>query len=357
MEVITQENNTGDLTRKFVRDGVAGNVEIVYEMIRVIRNSVSYDIVVEHLAKDLLKNKGMTSYSPTINQLTAIYDFVKSNVKYIQDPAGLIESIKSAKVTLADGYGDCDDLTNTVATLVGDLGFEKVCIVMARYSEDNPTFEHVYPVVYDKGERYVLDASLPNGKVNDEVEAVEIREISIFDDVPGLDGLTGIFNNLKYHTKKLGRAAVETLPMVGEFLPLGFVAGKAFATGAQLLNQSHGQPLSINATGSKIIQELDKIIVSLIQSRTAFDLAKSHALQIASQLGAVERSNSTDTVEAYQAVKSTIENKLNFIKNFESFAAEHDIKIVHLSPHGILCVGALGASVGAYALYKLWKGR
>lgn len=356
MELDTQENLTGPLSRSFVRDGVPGNYEIVFEMVRVIRNAVDYDIGLKHLAASLIANKHLNSYSTPLDQLTAIYNFVQSNVEYIQDGAGLIENIKSARVTISDSYGDCDDLTDTVASLVGCLGFEDVRIALAKYSTTDTSFVHVYPVVYINGQRIPMDASLPKPyKIGDEVTAIEIKEIPVFENVQGLDGISGLFNNLKYHGKRLGKTAIETIPTAAEFLPLGFVSGHAFATGARLLNHSISGEMSLNAVGSKINQELDKIIVCLIRSQIAIDMAKSYALQVSSQLSAV--SNGRDNRKVYDAVKGSIQTRLEFINSFETFAKENHIPVVKLNPTAMLAAGVAGAGVGVYVLYKVWKDR
>lgn len=356
MEVLTQENNTGAITRKFVRSGVAGNYEIVYEMIRVIRNSVNYDIGLEHFTKQLLTSHNLDSHSPQIDQLQMVFDFVRSNIKYTLDKAGLIESIKSARTTIADGYGDCDDLTNTIASMTGLLGFEDVRIAMARYSENDTAFSHVYPVIYTTDKKRIpMDASLPDAKLGREVKAIEIKEISVFQDVKGLDGIGGLFNNLLHSGKKLGRVAVDLVPQAAFYLPLGFVSSHALATGAQLLNHTAGKELSLNATASKINKELDKIIVDLIRSRIALDMAKPQALQFASQLSAVEKGR--DDLEIYNTVKSSIQKRLEFISNFEAFAKMHNIKVVYLNPSAMLATGLAGAGFGCYMLYKVWDNK
>lgn len=355
MEVTLQENSTGPLSRLFVRDGVAGNHEIIFEMIRMIRNSVNYDLGLKKLTADLLVNKKLDSYSPAEKQLNAIYVFVKSNVKYIQDQAGLIESIKSARVTLADGYGDCDDLTNTVAAMVGCIGFEDVKIAMAKYLPTDTSFVHVYPVVYVDGKRFVMDATLPNGELGAEVKSSEVKEISIFADVEGLDGVSGLFNNIKYNSKKVGKAVIEGMPIAADFLPLGFISGQAFATGARMINASTTKELSINAVGSKINGELDKIIIDLMNSRTSIDLAQSQAAQIAAQLSTIK--NGRDNPEIYEAVKESIAYRVRFINNFEAVAALNGIPVVRLNPAAMLTTGLVGAGIGGYILYKVWKER
>lgn len=353
MEVDTQEKINGLISRSFVRNGVAGNYEIVFEMVRVIRDAVNYDVGLKHLAAQLLNNKDLNSYSNPIDQLTTIYKFVASNVEYIQDSAGLIENIKSARVTIADGYGDCDDLTNTVASLVGCLGFEDVRIAMARYLATDTSFVHVYPVAYVNGERIVMDASLPHGKIGDEVDAIEIQEIPIFEDVQGLDGISGLYNGIKYHGKRTAKALINTVPLATNFLPLGFLSSQAFANGAELISQSAGKELSLNATGSKINQELDKIIVYLIRSQIAYDVAKAHAAQVSSQLSVIEKGR--DDLKVYNTVKSSIKSRLDFINSFENFAKEKNIPVVRLNPSAMLVTGLAGAGIGVYVIYKVWK--
>jgi predicted transglutaminase-like cysteine proteinase len=341
------------IRRKYVRDGVAGNLQVVHQMIRTIRHSVDFDKGIEGVAKNLLINNHLDSYSTAKDQCEAIYNFVKQNVVYIEDIAGRVESIKTARQTLSDGFGDCDDHTILNATLLGCIGFEKVCIALARYDESNPTFAHVYCVAYQDGKRYVLDTTLPHGKLGDEVRAIEVKEVDIFGEVQGLDGFGGILNNTYYQARKLGKAATQAIPQVTAFLPLGFISGNALATGAALLNQSGVEALSYNATASRINQELDKIVYDLLRSRIALDLAKSYAVQCAVQLSAVQQIDLDE--EDYSYIRQSVNNKLQFINNFEAYAKEHGIRVVYLDARMMLLAGGGLAAYGVYKLYKTIK--
>lgn len=356
MQVVTQEKeNKGYASRHFIRQGIAGNYEIIFEMVRIIRDSVYNDIALRNLAANLLKDAKLDSYSKPFDQLDVIYKFVRLNVAYINDQAGLIESIKSARVTLADGYGDCDDLTNTVATLAGMVGFENVKIAIAKYNNES-TFSHVYPVIYTTdGQRIPADASLPNGKLGDEIQASEVKEISVFENVQGLDGASGLFNNARYHTRKLARAAIETIPVAAGYLPLGFFSSEALATGAQLINKSGTSELSLNATASKINRELDRLIIGLLRSQISLDMAKSNALQVASQLSAVK--DRKVNRETYAIIKTSIQSRLDFINNFERYAKENGIAVVQLNGTAMLVLGIGAAGFGAYSLVKKYWNR
>lgn len=355
-EVTIQGNTTRPLYRKLVRDGVAGNYEVVYEMIRLIRNGVDYDKGVESQAKAVLINNNLNSLSSAQDQLEAVFSFVRANVTYIQDIAGRTESLKSARQTLSDGYGDCDDQTILNATLLGCLGFESVKIAMAKYSKDADSFGHVYCVVYVNGKRFVLDTTLPNAELNKEVKAAEVREIGVFENVQGLDGFSGIYNNTRYHARRAARTVVRTLPSATNFLPLGFIAGNALATGASLIEKSAGDTLSLSNTATQINEQLDKIILDLLQSRIAYDLAKSYALQLAAQLMAVEVTRQDHY--AFEVVSKSVKSKLEFISNFKQYAEVNNIRLVHLDSSKMLYAGlALALGTGYIAYQQFYKKR
>lgn len=356
-EVIIQGNSTRPLYRKIVRDGIPGNQQVLFEMVRLARNSVKYDLGVTQLADNLLVNNSLNSYSPAIDQLNAVFNFVASNVVYIQDVAGRVESLKAARVTLSDGFGDCDDQAILNATLLGCIGFEDVKIAMARYSKDAETFQHVYAVCYADGKRFVLDTTLPDPQLNKEVKAYEVKEIPVFADVPGIDGFSGIFNNAKHYARKTARGAVKLLPKVGLVVPMGFLADSALTTGVGLIENATGdnRTLSLPATASAINKELDTIIVDLTQSKIAYDVAKTYALQLAAQLMAIEiKPEDGYTLEV---VKTSLKDKLNFIKNFPEYAKANNIKVVHLHS-GMMLAAGIGLAAGAgYVAYRHYKGR
>lgn len=352
-EVIIQESSKRPLYRKFVRDGVTGNLEIVYEMIRLIRNSVNYDKALESFIKNKIKDHGLDSHSDIAKQIEVVFDFVKSNVTYLQDIAGRVESLKSARQTLSDGFGDCDDQTVLNATLLGDLGIEDVRVAMARYSKNDTSFGHIYCVCYVKGQRYVLDTTLPNAELNKEVPAVEVKEISVFENVNGLDGFSGFFTGVKHYSRKAAKIATELLPKATVALPLGFVAFNAFNAGASLIDQAGNKTYSLPAVASQINDRLDQIIVDLVQSKIAYDLAKSEALQVAAQLATID----VKSKDAYalSIVGASVKTKLDFINNFPQFANENNIKVVDLDSRMMLFAGLLLTAGVGYLAYKGFK--
>lgn len=352
-EVIIQQSGKRPLYRQFVRDGIAGNYDVIFDMVRIIRNSVDYDLGIEHTAKQILTDAGLDSYSEPQDQLQAVFQYVANNVKYIQDIAGRIESLKDARATLRDGWGDCDDQTILNCTLLGDLGFEDVKIAMARYADTDTTFAHVYCIVYVNGRRFVMDTSLPHAAFNQEIKPFEVKEISVFKDDKGLT-FAGAYNHVRHHARKLARFTVRAVPSAVNVLPLGFLAGNAIATGASLIDTATGNTaLSLSATASNINAELDRIILELLESKIAFDLAKTQALQLAAQLAAVNISS--EDQYTLRVVGESIKDKLDFINNFPAYADANDIKLVHLDSTKMLCAGIILAAGTTYLLYRGYK--
>lgn len=354
-ELLTQESGTGPASRSFIRDGVAGNYDVVNQMVRVIRHSVDTDKPLESFSKQLIIGAGENGYSDADKILTTVYDYVKRTITYTPDIAGRIESIKSARATLRDTYGDCDDQAVLNASILGCLGYDSTYIAMARYDKTDTSFSHVYTVCYSSGKRYVLDTTLPNGKLNDEVKPIEIKEIPIFGDVPGYDGISGIFNNAKYYGSQFGKAVISFAPTVADTLPLGFLAGNAFAHGAQMIGNVTHQKLSFNAAASRINKQLNIIIQDLLKSRIALDLAQSNAVQEVAQLATIDHTDLADS--DYQTIRQSVQDKVTFIKNFETYAKANNIPVVYLNAHLMLASGILLTGGVGYLFYKELKGR
>lgn len=355
-ELIQDNFTTGQISRSFIRDGINGNLDTVFQMIRITRDSVRYDKGLEKFAKNLLIENDLDSYSKPSDIIEVIYNYVNSNIKYIQDVAGNVEEIKSPRRTLSDGYGDCDDIAILIASLCGCVGFETVYFIMAGYGNDTQVsgFAHIYVRVLEKGQSFTLDATLPNdkAKVNREVKAIDKREIEIFHNVTGLDGVSGVITGVKYTAKKTLKGAIEILPKVSAFLPIDFLSNSAFSAGAEMLSNVNNKRLSLNTVASRINKQLDEIIVSLTKSQMAYDLAKAKAAQIVSQLSAIELTKRE--AENLDVIKESVKEKFDFIKNFPQYAKENNIKLVNLSSNAMLIASGVGLAVGGYATYKMF---
>lgn len=86
-----------------------------------------------------------------------IWEFVKDNIRYIEDPADW-QFIKTPAATWADGYSDCKGYSIFIASLLYNSGIN-FSFRFTSYDNSNiPT--HVYIVVKNEGREIILDCVL-----------------------------------------------------------------------------------------------------------------------------------------------------------------------------------------------------
>lgn len=78
-------------------------------------------------------------------EIFKVWNFVVANCRYTYDPK-TIDTFATAKVTLQDGGGDCDDSTIVFAALLESLGFSMRCRVIS-VPADPGNWVHIYPLV------------------------------------------------------------------------------------------------------------------------------------------------------------------------------------------------------------------
>lgn len=322
-----------------VRDGIEGNKDIAIKMASLIRDSVDHDKGLENFVKKAGKDNlfglvGYNSYDSTEQTLKSVFDFVQHHVDYITDIAGNVENIKSARQTLSDGYGDCDDHTVLVATILGILGFEPTLVLAGYGNEDN--YSHIYTALVIDGKRYALDTTLPDMGFGYELPVTFKAELKPFDYIPQLDGIGSVFFRAKDALKHARSDAFTAIPTILNIVPtgLGYPLSMALQTALGFLNQDSIKNDSANAIGSRVNRDLDIIIVQLLHGSIAIDHAKVAARQAGTQLGLAD----TDDPN-YRKVYASIKKKIDFINNFEAFANENKINLVHLNGGLMLVAG------------------
>lgn len=139
----------------WIRKGKQGSLQTAYQMARLVREDVVRDEGLQRFAAQLLINNGLDSHSDKRTIATALCRYVQT-IPYIHDPAGSFDSISSARQTVSKGFGDCDDLSVLLATLLALVGFEPR-FVLARYRENGKGYDHVYVDVVIAGSRMPLD--------------------------------------------------------------------------------------------------------------------------------------------------------------------------------------------------------
>ncbi|GEM_PF-3036473 len=89
----------------------------------------------------------------------AIYQWMKGNIAYQRDPAG-VEYLQSPIKTLKYGFGDCDDLTTLGAALMSAVGIP-VRFGLAKTNAQNPrAYSHIYAEYEADGQWKPFDPAL-----------------------------------------------------------------------------------------------------------------------------------------------------------------------------------------------------
>lgn len=337
-------NSDNNHESSFIRDGINGNYDVVFQMVRLVRNTVKNNKAFQDLINNeiLLKNK-FDRYANPETVAQKVFDFVTKNVTYVSDIAGKVESIKSADLTLSDGYGDCDDISILYASILGVLGYEPD-FILASYSAKENQFSHIYVELIAQDKRFVFDNAINPPTFNKEVKPYKTQKIDIFD-TNETDGLTGFFKTFAMSIQQIYKHGLETIPTIASFTPIGAIAYTTLATGASLASASLDRNLSLSELGSRINRQLDTIICALHQKQIAFDYAVVSAKQIASQINGFANSNQ---LNEYRIITNGIKNKLQFINNF----AESNNYHVTLNHKGIALGGAAIVGYFAYQGYK-----
>lgn len=342
MTGLLQYENNQVTFKGLVRDGVQGNLEVLWHMMDVVRDTTVKDKGFEDLAKQIEIESGNDSYSDTDKLLSTIYDFVKQHVKYLQDIYGKTESIKDARTTLRDGYGDCDDNAILTASFLAVLGFEPY-FVIAKYPEAT-AFQHVYTVTYVNGKRYVFDTTIENGKLNDEYENTIKEEFPIFQDRPEMEGLQSAFRNFKYLALGTKKNIEQTAPLLSGFLPLfgGFIEKTLARSAFSGLSDSQ----SLNELGSEISGKIHNAYIDLQNGRITKQQASSIAHDAYSKLFAYPNHND----ENFIAIEKISKAKLDYIDNFVPYGTQPIATESIPNLNKYLFYGALGFT--AYYFFK-----
>lgn len=107
------------------------------------------DLTIQKIADQVVRKSGCKGREYPC-KAQALYDFVKSYVRFERDPFG-VEMVQEPMVTLKRRAGDCDDHATLVSALFGSLGFPyAIKTIKADLGRPNE-FSHVYAIVYVPG--------------------------------------------------------------------------------------------------------------------------------------------------------------------------------------------------------------
>lgn len=224
--------------RQWLAQGRAATLQTVREMRAICRASLGYDggILDEGMhefANQILFAAGVGGHKSR-KEIEVIFLYVRDRIIYRRDPAGGNESIADARTPIRLGFGDCDDLSVLLVTLLGFVGYRSRFVV-ARYNEETKDgFDHVYVEVSFKGKWIALDPTNPKAVVGwEEPRSLERRVYQIFSDKPGeLEGFKSFFKKLGKGALKVAPLALNVIPGIGTAASAAIMAGVNAAEGA-----------------------------------------------------------------------------------------------------------------------------
>jgi len=194
--------------------GKPGSLATAALMAQLVREDTVRDLGLQSWAAQLLVNAGLDSHSPKADIAAAILSYVQ-RLQYIHDPAGAFESIQNARTTIKRGFGDCDDLSIVLATLLAQVGL-RPRFVLARYKQATKGYDHVYVDIElppEQGGRLALDPSSRRAAGWESLRAVERVAYPIF---------SGPVSTLRGTTTSLATTGAAVglsfIPGVGPFL-------------------------------------------------------------------------------------------------------------------------------------------
>lgn len=307
---------------KQIRIGADGSMDVVNECIKLITDINYFDNEFHRFAVDeiYLKNN-LTSYSPLETRLQAVYSYVRNKVAYVSDIKG-IEAIKDARAALSDGFGDCDDMTILVATLLGVLGVAPtLCIVKILKQKEGENgkitnykpndFNHIYCVHRTGDKVYILDTVLKTDVFNQKADNVlEEKYIDVYPNgLQNVAGVTDIVSKIGRTASYLGRAA---FPVIG-YLPIPFAGNLSQYIGKNFFNLTDD---SLSSIVSKINANLDSLIHQVKKNRVLKSQAIAQGEKIVKQfdelIAKVSGGKQNHKVNVY---RNSIKGKLSILQN------------------------------------------
>jgi predicted transglutaminase-like cysteine proteinase len=154
-------------------NGQAANVRTIQVMRQIAHKYKSHQTI-RQMALNIIKNVPSHHY---VEEARAIGEYVKRNVRYVKDAAGieqLHDPVDMANnITLGKAQGDCDDMVLLTATLLLSVGINPIFRAV-RYKSRFGAFNHIYLYVVDnngdsKKYRLVIDPIMKDKPIGFEV--------------------------------------------------------------------------------------------------------------------------------------------------------------------------------------------
>jgi transglutaminase-like putative cysteine protease len=152
------------------------------QLIKIAREQKTEPIVRQTI-ENLLSNTQEKNWIAEIETLT---NFVKKSIRYTRDIEG-VEYVKTPLRHLHNlmdsglSYGDCDDMSLLLATLLGSAGYKARFVIVRTPGNPYPSYNHIYVEAFEpKSKKWVaLDATMKDRSFDWQPTALMRKEYSI----------------------------------------------------------------------------------------------------------------------------------------------------------------------------------
>jgi len=127
-----------------IPDGLPG----VFQTIAIMRQLVKQYKINQDIRQAAVCAIFMTPEKDQLSEVTAIFDYVRDNIRYVRDIAG-VETIATPDKTLLCRVGDCDDQSVLCAAMFESVGYITRFVVAGYHYTGH--LEHVYLQVFADG--------------------------------------------------------------------------------------------------------------------------------------------------------------------------------------------------------------
>lgn len=141
------------VVRTTIPAGRAGTLATLRAM-RSLVHAGARDLTVREAAVAIMRRANVQPHDFP-GEVAALFGYVRDRIRWTRDIAG-VETLQTARYTLAHGFGDCDDKAVLLGALLGSVGH--LAHVFLRAVGASPSrLSHVYPVVKVGGAMLPLD--------------------------------------------------------------------------------------------------------------------------------------------------------------------------------------------------------
>lgn len=118
-----------------IPDGIEG-IRATLQIMRSITRAYKKIPAIRHVAASLVQSLPQKAFT---RQVGMLHEYVRDHIRYVRDVNG-VETVQTPDKTMQLGYGDCDDKSVLLATLLESIGHPTRFVALALEPE---RFSHV----------------------------------------------------------------------------------------------------------------------------------------------------------------------------------------------------------------------